>query len=205
MPKPAFTSQSHPFADVPVENPGQLGGIETSVLDNGPGRGVRIAWVNTGGGLRYKVVIDRGLDIADAEFLGQSLTWHSLTGITAHLALTLHYEWVHFLVHTRVGFAQRGLELRQHALVFLPVGLEEPLQRVERELLNRHDGQRARLAASPSSRRRCASGRPRVRHSHPPSHRRAVEPLESQPVCVDNVAMQKQATRLIAVLKIGNR
>jgi len=64
-------------------NPAQLGGIETSVLDNGPGRGVRIAWVNTGGGLRYKVVIDRGLDIADAEFLGQSLTWHSPTGITA--------------------------------------------------------------------------------------------------------------------------
>jgi hypothetical protein len=33
--------------------------------------------------LRYKVVIDRGLDIADAEYLGQSLTWHSPTGITA--------------------------------------------------------------------------------------------------------------------------
>ena len=70
----------HPF---PVINPSQLGGIETSVLDDGPGRGVRIAWVNTGGGLRYKVVIDRGLDIADAEFKGQSLTWHSLTGVTA--------------------------------------------------------------------------------------------------------------------------
>ncbi|MBX3027404.1 sterol desaturase family protein [bacterium] len=25
----------------------------------------------------------------------------ALTGIVAHLALTLHYEWVHFLVHTR--------------------------------------------------------------------------------------------------------
>jgi hypothetical protein len=71
------------FNDVPVMNPLQLGGIETSVLDNGPGRGVRIAWVNTGGGLRYKVVIDRGLDILDAEFLGQSLTWHSPTGIVA--------------------------------------------------------------------------------------------------------------------------
>ena len=35
----------------PVINPSQLGGIETSVLDDGPGRGVRIAWVNTGGGL----------------------------------------------------------------------------------------------------------------------------------------------------------
>jgi hypothetical protein len=28
-----------------------------------------------------------------------ALAW---TGITAHLALALHYEWVHFLVHTRV-------------------------------------------------------------------------------------------------------
>jgi hypothetical protein len=73
---------SNPFQDAPVMNPLQLGGIETSVLDNGPGQGVRIAWVNTGGGLRYKVVIDRGLDIADAEFLGQSLTWLSLTGTT---------------------------------------------------------------------------------------------------------------------------
>src|SRR6476646_5695603 len=69
-----------------VLNSAQLGGIETSVLDNGPGRGVRIAWVNTGAGLRYKVVIDRGLDIADAEFLGQSLTWHSLGGVTAPTA-----------------------------------------------------------------------------------------------------------------------
>ena len=39
----------------------QVGGIETSVLDNGLGKGTRIAWVNTGSGLRYKVVIDRGL------------------------------------------------------------------------------------------------------------------------------------------------
>ncbi|HTQ40991.1 MAG TPA: DUF4432 family protein [Pirellulales bacterium] len=83
----ALQNQSAPnFENAPVLNPAQLGGIETSVLDNGPGRGVRIAWVNTGGGLRYKVVVDRGLDIADAEFFGQSLTWHSLTGITAPTA-----------------------------------------------------------------------------------------------------------------------
>lgn len=81
MAKTARKAQSS--TDVPVMNPAQLGGIETSVLDNGPGKGVRIAWINTGAGLRYKVVIDRGLDIADAEFLGQSLTWHSYTGVTA--------------------------------------------------------------------------------------------------------------------------
>ena len=37
-------SKDHPFANVPVINPAQLGGIETSVLDDGPGRGNRIAW-----------------------------------------------------------------------------------------------------------------------------------------------------------------
>jgi hypothetical protein len=93
--KPAVTQEAHPFAGAPVMNPLQLGGIETSTLDNGPGRGVRIAWVNTGGGLRYKVVIDRGLDIADAEFLGQSLTWHSLTGITApSMAYSHGMDWL---------------------------------------------------------------------------------------------------------------
>jgi hypothetical protein len=80
---------------IPVVNPQQLGGIETSVLDNGPGRGVRIAWVNTGGGLRYKVVIDRGLDVADAEFKGQSLTWHSFGGITTpQPTFTRGFEWL---------------------------------------------------------------------------------------------------------------
>lgn len=83
MAKPRTTARTQSFKDVPVMNSAQLGGIETSVLDNGPEKGVRIAWVNTGGGLRYKVVIDRGLDIANAEFLGQSLTWLSLTGTNA--------------------------------------------------------------------------------------------------------------------------
>lgn len=84
-----------PFADVPVINVLQVGGIETSVLDDGPGRGVRIAWVNTGGGLRYKVVIDRGLDIADAEFLGQSLTWLSYAGVQRPDASLRHgFDWL---------------------------------------------------------------------------------------------------------------
>ena len=65
-----------------VINHHQLGGIETAVLDNGPGKDVRIAWVNTGSGLRYKVVIDRGLDIADAFYHQHSLCWLSHTGIT---------------------------------------------------------------------------------------------------------------------------
>ena len=66
-----------------ISNSAQLGGIETSVLDNGPGRGTRIAWINTGTGLRYKVVLDRSMDIADAFYNEHSLTWISHLGITA--------------------------------------------------------------------------------------------------------------------------
>ena len=66
-----------------ISNPAQLGGIETSVLDNGLGRGTRIAWINTGTGLRYKVVIDRAMDIADAFYNQHSLAWINQLGITA--------------------------------------------------------------------------------------------------------------------------
>lgn len=68
--------------DGKISNSAQLGGIETSVLDNGAGRGTRIAWINTGTGLRYKVVIDRAMDIADALFNQHSLTWLSHSGVT---------------------------------------------------------------------------------------------------------------------------
>jgi hypothetical protein len=64
-----------------VSNHLQIGGIETAVLDNGNGRGVRIAWVNTGSGLRFKVVLDRGMDIADAFYNQHSLAWISHMGV----------------------------------------------------------------------------------------------------------------------------
>ena len=66
-----------------ISNISQLGGIETSVLDNGPGKGVRIAWINTGSGLRFKVVLDRAMDIAEAFYNQHNLAWISHTGITA--------------------------------------------------------------------------------------------------------------------------
>ncbi len=64
-----------------ISNPAQVGGIETSVIDDGPGRNSRIAWVNTGSGLRYKVVIDRGMDIVDAFYNQHSLAWLSHGGV----------------------------------------------------------------------------------------------------------------------------
>lgn len=65
-----------------VSNPAQIGGIETAVLDNGAGSGTRIAWLNTGAGLRVKVVIDRAMDLADAFFNQHSLCWLSRLGVT---------------------------------------------------------------------------------------------------------------------------
>jgi galactose mutarotase-like enzyme len=66
-----------------LSNAHQLGGIETSILDNGAGKGTRIAWINTGTGLRYKIVLDRGMDILDALFNENSLAWISHAGVLA--------------------------------------------------------------------------------------------------------------------------
>lgn len=65
-----------------LSNVFQVGGIETSILDNGPGRGLRVAWVNTGTGLRYKVVIDRAMDISQAFYNQYGLAWLSHSGST---------------------------------------------------------------------------------------------------------------------------
>lgn len=66
-----------------VSNPAQVGGIETSVLDNGPGRGSRIAWFDTGSGLQFKVLIERAADICEAFYNRYSLAWLSHGGTTA--------------------------------------------------------------------------------------------------------------------------
>ena len=76
------TTKRYPW-DGKICNHSALGGIETSVIDDGPGRGNRIAWFNTGSGLRFKVVIDRAMDIVDAFYNQHSLAWISHGGITA--------------------------------------------------------------------------------------------------------------------------
>lgn len=65
-----------------VSNVHQVGGIEMSILDNGAGRGLRIAWFNTGSGLRFQVILDRGMDIGAAFYNAYSLTWISHQGPT---------------------------------------------------------------------------------------------------------------------------
>lgn len=79
-----------------ISSRAQLGGIEMAVLGDGPGRGTRIAWVTTGTGLRYKIVIDRAMDIADAFYNEYALAWISHTGVTYPQPFSNHGgEWLH--------------------------------------------------------------------------------------------------------------
>jgi hypothetical protein len=59
----------------------QIAGVRTAELLDGPGRGVRIADITTGSGLDYTVLLDRGMDIAAATWLGMPLAWLSPAGV----------------------------------------------------------------------------------------------------------------------------
>jgi hypothetical protein len=58
----------------------QLARIRTSVLDDGRGRGIRIADVDNGSGLRFTVLLDRGMDIGDASFNGIPFAYQTPVG-----------------------------------------------------------------------------------------------------------------------------
>ena len=59
----------------------QLARVRTSVLDDGKGRGVRIADIDNGSGLRFCVLLDRGMDIGDASFNGTAFAYMTPVGI----------------------------------------------------------------------------------------------------------------------------
>lgn len=58
----------------------QFAGVRLMVLDDGVERDIRMLEFRTGSGLRFTVLIDRAFDIADCEFKGQPIGWHSPTG-----------------------------------------------------------------------------------------------------------------------------
>jgi galactose mutarotase-like enzyme len=53
----------------------QLAGVRSVVLAEGKARGLRVAEVWTGSGLRFQVLLDRALDIGAAEHRGRPLAW----------------------------------------------------------------------------------------------------------------------------------
>ncbi len=58
----------------------QLWGAAPFVYDDGPARGARALAVDTGGGLAFTLLVDRGLDAYDAHYCGAPLAWLSAIG-----------------------------------------------------------------------------------------------------------------------------
>lgn len=76
-------------------NPAQVGGVQQYLFENGSSRGARVMEVNTGAGLRYRVLVDRGLDIDQAFMNEQSLTFLSHRGPTrANKAYDQGLDWL---------------------------------------------------------------------------------------------------------------
>ena len=97
----------------------QLGGIRDFTFNDGKMKGVRAIEVNTGK-LKFTILPDRCMDIANAEFCGENLVWISKTGITA----PTYYEkdgknWLHGFfggLMTTCGLRNIGGPVDEHGL-----------------------------------------------------------------------------------------
>ena len=58
----------------------QFAGVRLMTLSDGVERGVRLLEFRTGSGLRFTVLVDRAMDIADCEHNGRAVGWHSPSG-----------------------------------------------------------------------------------------------------------------------------
>lgn len=58
----------------------QFAGVQAYTLSDGVERGVRCLEFRTGTGFMFKVLVDRAMDVAAAEYKGAAIGWHSPTG-----------------------------------------------------------------------------------------------------------------------------
>jgi hypothetical protein len=58
----------------------QFAGVRLMTLGDGVERGIRMLEFRTGTGLRFTVLVDRAMDIADCEFKGSAIGWNSPAG-----------------------------------------------------------------------------------------------------------------------------
>lgn len=58
----------------------QFAGVRLSTLGDGVERGTRMLEFRTGTGLRFTVLVDRAMDIAECEHAGRAVGWHSPSG-----------------------------------------------------------------------------------------------------------------------------
>jgi len=73
----------------------QLGGVSSFICNDGRSKGTSAVRVKTAAGLEFWVIPDRGMDIYEASYRGQSLSWLSPQGIV-HPAYFSNYgiEWL---------------------------------------------------------------------------------------------------------------
>jgi hypothetical protein len=58
----------------------QFAGVRLTTLGDGLERGIRMLEFRSGTGLRFTVLVDRALDIADCDYKGLAIGWHSPAG-----------------------------------------------------------------------------------------------------------------------------
>jgi hypothetical protein len=58
----------------------QFAGVRLMTLSDGVERGIRMLEFRTGSGLRFTVLVDRAMDIAEVEHKGRAIGWHSPAG-----------------------------------------------------------------------------------------------------------------------------
>ena len=58
----------------------QFAGVRLMTLGDGVERGIRMLEFRTGSGLHFTALVDRALDIADCDYRGQAIGWHSPSG-----------------------------------------------------------------------------------------------------------------------------
>ncbi len=123
----------------------QLARIRTSVLDDGRARGMRIADVDNGSGLRFAVLVERGLDIGEASFGGVPFAYHTPVGWVA----PQHYEatglrWLRSFgggLMNGCGLRHAGAaEAEQSMRVDGPLGLHGRLSNICAENVAVHQG-----------------------------------------------------------------
>lgn len=79
----SFDNLSRGFLRAHTGSMQQLARVRTSVLDDGRGRGVRVADIDNGTGLRFTVLLDRGMDLGEASFGGVPFAYMTPVG-TVH-------------------------------------------------------------------------------------------------------------------------
>jgi hypothetical protein len=75
------SAQSRSFLAERTGQLSQVGGITHLTHADGKAKGVSTLRVRTAGGLEFWVLPDRGMDIYEASFRGQSICWHSPVGV----------------------------------------------------------------------------------------------------------------------------